>query len=296
MRPTLRPGMHVVRRGPGHLQLGWEWPGVAALADDAVARAVLACVDGFRDTAGVLLAATALGVDRTAADRVLSALVEAGALVDADASRPADVTAGCWAGLWLLSGSDSSAPELRARRAAHPVFVCGDGEIAAHVRRLLADEQVPVVGDPGRSTFGVLASDGEPVSSAVDAEMRRGLPFLSVSVRELVGMVGPFVLPGRSACPRCVDITRAQRQHCWRWATESMRRAEERPACPPALAAVTAAYAAQEAALWAGGQQPVTCDAVVEIAYGLGEVQTVAYPQHPECGCGWVGSPGTMTA
>ena len=127
--------------------------------------------------------------------------------------------------------------------------------------------------------------------------MRRGVPYLCVGVRELVGIVGPFVVPGRTACQRCVDLRQGQVDRCWPTLVDSAGARPARVACCPAsLAAVTAGYAAQEVALWASGHLPVSCDHVVEIPHGLGTVQTVGYPPHPECGCGWVAEHDTMSA
>ena len=119
----------------------------------------------------------------------------------------------------------------------------------------------------------------------------------TASLRELVGVVGPFVVPGRTACQRCVDLSRAQIDRCWPTLVASIgAKPATSTCCPPSLVAVTAGYAAQEVALWASGCMPVSCDHVVEIPHGLGSVDTIAYPPHPECGCGWVAPHDTMSA
>src|SRR5690242_12295738 len=108
MRPMLRPGLHVLRRDLRTLQLGLEWPGVAALPDGESVRAVLAAVDGFRDIGGVVLAAAAQGVSAERARLAIEVLVGAGALVDQSVGKPDGVDDTDWAAMWLLAGPHGS--------------------------------------------------------------------------------------------------------------------------------------------------------------------------------------------
>jgi bacteriocin biosynthesis cyclodehydratase domain-containing protein len=39
------------------------------------------------------------------------------------------------------------------------------------------------------------------------------VPHLAVSASEAIGVVGPLVLPGQSACLRCLDLTRRKTSH-----------------------------------------------------------------------------------
>lgn len=297
MRPMLRPGLHLLRRDFRTLQLGVEWPGVAVLRDTAAVRAVLEAVDGYRDATGVVRAVTDSGLPSAKAHEALEALVDSGALVDQSPCQPTTVDDTTWAALWLLSGPTSTAYDVLAARRRTRVAVEGAGRLAALVRDLLRQEQVAVTDDASEASLVVGAWDGEPSRDLADEQMRRGVPFLPTGLRELVGFVGPFVVPGRTACLRCVDLSRAEFDPCWPTLVESLRVTPVRaPSCPPSLAAVTAGYAAAEAALWASGARPVSWDAVVEIPHGLGEVQTVAFPPHPRCGCGWRAGPETMGA
>ena len=62
------------------------------------------------------------------------------------------------------------------------------------------------------------------------------------------------------------------------------------------LAAVVAALAMHEVAVWASGLGPQTLDGIVEIPYGFGPVQRVGVDLHPRCGCGWPTWQDTMGA
>jgi len=293
----MRPGLHVLRRDLHTLQLGVEWPGVAALLDSPAVRAVLDAVDGFRDLAGVVLAAQARGVPAEVAQQALDALLDAGALVDQALLKPADLDDATWSTMWLLAGPRSSASVVHRTRARATVYVEGSGRVADLLRRLVAAERLALTEAAHEATVVVHAADREPSRPAADEALRRGVPFLCVGIRELVGLVGPFVVPGRTACLRCVDLARAQLDPCWRNLVDSMQTSPAAEPCrAPSLVATVAGYAAQEIAMWATGTLPVSCDHVVEIPHGLGEVQTVGYQPHPQCGCGWQSGQETMTA
>ena len=271
---------------------------MAALLASASVRAVLDSVDGFRDVGGVVLAAETHGVPRESAQRAVEALLDAGALIDQSVVKPATVDDACWSAMWLLAGPRGSADVLLASRQRTIVHIEGAGRVAEQLTRSLVEaEQVPVTDDSTAATLVLVVADQEPHREAADEAMRRGLPFLCVGVRELVGLVGPFVVPGRTACLRCVDLGRAALDRCWTTLVDSAQASPPHaPSCPPSLASVTAGYAAQELALWASGAMPVCCDRVVEIPHGLGEVQTVSFQPHPHCGCGWRTGRETMSA
>ena len=297
VRPMLRPGLHVVRRDSRTLQLGLEWPGVAALPASEGVLAVLDAVDGFRDVAGVVLAAAASGVAVDDARQAVEALIDAGALVDQAVVKPATVTEPTWAALWLLAGPRGDARAVLHARQSTSVHVIGTGALARSVTSLLKEEHLPLTPDLKAATVLVLVADRELPREVADDAMRAGSPYLCVGIRELVGLVGPFVVPGSTACLRCVDLSRADLDSCWRTVIAAADDSSvAAPTYPPSLLAAVAGYAAQEVALWASGALPVSCDNVVEFPYGLGEVQAVAYPPHPQCGCGWRAGRETMSA
>lgn len=297
MRPTLRPGLHVLRRDLRTMQIGLEWSGVAALADSPALQIVLDVVDGFRDVEGVVLAARSRGIGRADAEDVIEALLDSGALVDQSVLKPPELAHASWSAMWLLAGPRRNAAAVLSARSRNRVLVSGSGRVASLVRGLVEAEQVPVTSSAEDATVVVLAGDREPSRDAADEAMRRGLPFLCVGVRELVGLVGPFVVPGSTACLRCVDLARTQLDPCWPTLVDSAEvNPPPTPCGSPALFAVTAGYAAQEVAIWASGLVPLSCDRVIELPHGFGEVQTIAFEPHPECGCGWPGQQETMSA
>lgn len=296
MRPQLRPGLQVLRRDLRTVQLGLDWPGVVVLPDTPALRAVLAAVDGIRDvTAVVLTAAAAQGVTEADAAGALDALVDCGALVDLPYHLRGRTTEPAWASDWLLAGPHGTAPDIAEARSHHGVEVWGKGQVADEVRALATrfglrrprrDADVIIIG-----------GDVEPDRRWSDQAMADGRPHLWAAVRDVVGVVGPFVEPGSSACLRCVDRTRADVDPCWLTLVESaaLPRREIR-ACDPLLATLVATWAVQEVAVWATGHPPQTRDHTLEIPLGPGVVESVQHHPHPTCGCGWPMWQDTMGA
>ncbi|MCZ7416657.1 ThiF family adenylyltransferase [Streptomyces sp. WMMC897] len=110
-------------------------------------------------------------------------------------------------------------------------------------------------GEPGRAGSGLdlvvfaprdglaaYAPDPEPARELLAA----GRPHLYTGVLEATGFVGPLVLPGESACARCMWERRAAREPAWPLMVGQWRQARRTtvPACDVALAAVTAGAAA----------------------------------------------------
>lgn len=106
--------------------------------------------------------------------------------------------------------------------------------------------------------LAVLTAPADP--QEVTALLRAGVPHLAVRADEAIGVVGPLVDPGRSACLRCVDLTKAERDPAWplilaqSGMTQSgdtrsgdTRAGHGQQACDVVLAATTAALAAAQA-------------------------------------------------
>jgi hypothetical protein len=297
VRPILRPGVRLLRRDSHSWQLGIDWPGASVVADSPAVQAVLDSLDGFRDYEAVVLAAAAHGIDAELCHQTLAALVERGLVTDGNQTRPADVSESAWAAWSLLSGRGAGADDVDRRRRAVSVAVEGSGVVADEIRRLLPRARVAVVEPAAAPSLLVVAADDEPSRSSADAALHTGLPHLWASVRDCVGLVGPFVLPGDTACLRCVDAGRADVDPAWPTLVDAVTRV--RPvvaAVDDPLAVAVAAFAVHEVAVWSSGLGPQTLGGVVEIPYGFGPVQRVGVEQHPQCGCGWPTWQDTMGA
>jgi hypothetical protein len=78
--------------------------------------------------------------------------------------------------------------------------------------------------------------------------MRDRVPHLAASAGEAIGVVGPLVLPGRTACLRCLDCFRADNDPAWPLILAQLARRKPDPAaCDAALVAAVAAQASSQA-------------------------------------------------
>ena len=86
-------------------------------------------------------------------------------------------------------------------------------------------------------------------------------PHLAVYAGEAIGVVGPLVQPGSTACLSCLDLTRAAKDPAWPLILAQLpEHAADLPACDPVLAASVAAQAAGQVLAFAdraprGGRQ-----------------------------------------
>ncbi len=290
MRPVLRPGLRVLRRDPRLVQVGLDWPGVVAVADTPELRHLLHRMDGSRTAAGIVAMADADGVDRATTNHLLATMVRLGIVVD----QPATVagsqgqSASAWANAWLVAPPHVTAGELVGRQRAARYWVHGGGAVADAVRAALPGRQLTL--HPSAATVSILAADHEPDRLVVDERLRSGQPHLVAHVRDTVGVVGPFVDPGASACLRCVDAARADLDPAWpilvASATDPPPTA---PSCEEALARLVGAYAAREAVQWATGLPVASVGATIDIPLGPEGPERTRFEPHPCCGCWWQG-------
>lgn len=114
-----------------------------------------------------------------------------------------------------------------------------------------------------------------------------GTPHLLAEVRETTGVVGPLVLPGRSACLRCLDLTRTDLDPDWpALAAQLAVPSRARVACDGPLALMVAAQAAlQVLALVDGTVDPAAVGGTLELALPDWRWRRRTWPVHPDCGC-----------
>lgn len=143
---------------------------------------------------------------------------------------------------------------------------------------------------------------GWPDPLAVAALTRDRVPHLVARADEAIGVVGPLALPGRSACVRCVDLSKTDRDPGWprilAQASAGGVSAATR-ACDTVLAAATAALAAAQALTFIDRAfvdracQPATVNGTLELVLPAWQWQHRAWPAHPACTCGAAWMPAT---
>ena len=117
---------------------------------------------------------------------------------------------------------------------------------------------------------------------------RDRVPHLAVMAGEAIGIVGPLVVPGQTACLRCLDYVRAGNDPAWPLILAQIgRRRPEPPACDAVLAATVAAQAAAQA-MTAIEQAPIASPAAngtLELVLPDWRWRRRTWPRHPACPC-----------
>ncbi|AEG43620.1 UBA/ThiF-type NAD/FAD-binding protein [Isoptericola variabilis] len=127
----------------------------------------------------------------------------------------------------------------------------------------------PDVADPDR--YGRLLGDG--------------VPHLPVVVREADVVVGPLVLPGRSACVRCAHRHVADADARWPRLVQQLRGREPDRPQETTLAANAAALAAGQVLALLDGARPAAVGAALEVALPEAVPRVRPVQPHPGCGC-----------
>lgn len=116
---------------------------------------------------------------------------------------------------------------------------------------------------------------------------REGVPHLAVRASEAIGVVGPLVLPGRSACLRCLDLRKADADPAWPKVLAQATCARLRPeACDIVLAAMTATVAATQALAFIDQVLvPVAVNGTLEVVLPDWQWRRRTWSAHAACSC-----------
>ncbi len=271
--PRLRPGWRVVRRGDDVLQIGIDPPHRVVVHDSPGVRDLLAALHGSARPRRLTAEGAALLADLLAADLV----------VDADVPPLEAARFGATAG-----------PRARARAGA-VVQVLGPPSLHERAARALDDAGLRWL-DPTRGAQAggapvarLVLAEGEPARERLDALVRDDAPHLVVTASEGHVEVGPFVVPGLTACLRCVDAHRAQADPRRQLVVEQVAHGVAVGAVAahdPVLWTWALAWAARDLARYAEGDRPSTWSTsfVVDSVAGPHEQR---WARHPHCGCSW---------
>jgi len=116
-----------------------------------------------------------------------------------------------------------------------------------------------------------------------------GVPHLAASASEAIGVVGPLVLPGRSACLRCLDLARTERDPAWPLilAQLASQPAADPLACDTVLATMVAAQAAAQALAFLdqGAGAAAVTNGTLELVLPGWQWRRRTWQPHPQCGC-----------
>ena len=130
----------------------------------------------------------------------------------------------------------------------------------------------------------VLASDAAGPDRVEAGELTAaGIPHLLVGATPGHATVGPFVLPGRTCCLRCVDI--AKRGYDAAWPVIAFQLARARCVVDPLVASWVATTVALQLDTYARGGLPDLTSGSVDLAADTHTQAWTAWPVQPECPC-----------
>ena len=271
--PALRPGLRVFRRDDDHLQVGIDEP-----------RVVLTDSPGVRRLLDDLVSGASLGSLSPDAGLALERLAGHGLVVERADLRPGSAAAEA-----VFARHGPEAPARLKARAACRVEVVAPEPWRRTVGDWLADAEIasPISGDLGPPHVTLLVSRDEVRRSQVDPLVRADRPHLLVALLPDRVRLGPFVVPGVTACLRCVDAHLGEQDPRRALVLEQLEDAEPAPTpYDPVLAHAALALAVRELTSYAEGDRPATWSATLTLAADLA-LPRQAWTRHPHCGCAW---------
>jgi hypothetical protein len=167
---------------------------------------------------------------------------------------------------------------LVAPRMAIPATLIGPPDLVDDLHAL-----TPV--DPTAPIVTVLLSAGPLRRDLVDDHIRDGSAHLVVAGGPDGWTIGPYVVPGVTACLRCVDADLGQRDPRRALVVEQYARRTSGDGDPVGRA-LALAYTVRELRTIADGGRPTTWSAVVDVG-GPGPLEPRRVRRHPACGCAW---------
>jgi hypothetical protein len=127
-----------------------------------------------------------------------------------------------------------------------------------------------------------------PDEQQARALVASGVPHVYAGVMEGTGVVGPLVLPGRTACGECLGLLLAGGDPAWPRMLAQLRsgRRPAVPACDIALATTVAGTAAGHVLAHLDGRLPPSAGARLELPSAGPAMRVVPVPGDARCGCG----------
>ena len=161
------------------------------------------------------------------------------------------------------------------------------GEAARDLLRTAAPSQSTSGGAVRPPDLVVLAPAGDEDLDDTRRLVLDGTPHLLAAVRDTTGVVGPLVLPGRTPCLRCLDLTRSDLDPAWpALAAQLASTSRPRVACDGPLALAVAAQAVMQVlAMLDGTTDPAALRGTLELALPDWRWRRRSWPLHPDCGC-----------
>ncbi|MFF0577398.1 ThiF family adenylyltransferase [Streptosporangium saharense] len=159
-------------------------------------------------------------------------------------------------------------------------------------------ERAARLADGARAPDLVVLAPVDPLDDMLVGElMARRIPHLLVTAYEGLGSVGPLVLPGRSTCLRCLDLTRRDRDPGWPVVSACLGGFPAgEVGCGAALSSLVASMATGHVLDFLDGEEPTVTNGTTDVLPDW-RWERRSWSVHPRCRCfrNELGSP-TMVA
>lgn len=153
-----------------------------------------------------------------------------------------------------------------------------------------ADQRQPGV----RTDVLLLAGAGEPRRELLDPAMAAGTAHVLVRFIEGSAYVGPFVVPGVTACLRCIDASETDRDRSWPILLEqycafsAIERGDgSDEIVEHCLATLALSWAIRDAEAFIARRRPSTWSSTLRVDPWLRDIVAVTWRPHSACGCQW---------
>lgn len=144
----------------------------------------------------------------------------------------------------------------------------------------------PYLGDQSDRPDLVILAPVAPLDGVLVNELTAlGIPHLLASAFEGHGTVGPLVLPGKTACLHCLDLTRRDRDPMWPIVTARLGGYPPGEiACDVTLAALVAAAVAGHALAYLDGRESAVTNGTMDVTPDW-RWKRRSWTIHPQCRC-----------
>jgi hypothetical protein len=304
LRPQIKPGLRRVWRDPATVQIGLTPDtGVVLAGLEPAETDLLALIDGTRRASELTEWASARGLRSERVATLIEVLDRAGVLtgwptdrahlhrLGAQERQRLSPDALAWSVVYPDAGDGY---QLLAERARHRALVVGRGRLAGAAGAALRRTGIEVQhGDglpaPAASGTLVLLVGEDSVSAPAAAKLLgAGVAHLAAVAGADRATVGPLVVPGRSACLRCLELHRTDRDPGWptvaaQLAAPTSARGES------SLTELAANLVALQVSCWVDQRRtPASLGATLTVTLPDGLSTRRAWSVHPRCGCSWL--------
>jgi hypothetical protein len=304
-RPQIKPGLRQVWRDRSTVQIGLSPDaGVVVAGLEPTEADLLARLDGTRAPAELTAWAADRGVPPERVESLLALLDSAGVLTGRPTDRASLHRLGdrerqrlrpdalAWSVVYPDAGDGFG---LLAERVRHHALLVGRGRLALAARSAVRrtgvqvdhEERLPHPLPTG--TLVLLIGEDAVSTSAGAVLLNAGLAHLAVVAGTDRATIGPLVVPGRSACLRCLELHRTDRDPAWPAVSAQLGAAPPAARGESLLSQLAAGLLALQVACWVDQRRaPASLGATLTVGLPDGLSTRRAWTMHPRCGCSWL--------